>query len=245
MKKVSMVVLAAGCGLIFTASGLAQMSGQPPAESRDQSSVEQSQTQQQKGQQQQAQQGKQQGQDQYVQQIMEPDKFKELKVQDARGEEVGTVDQVILDAKEGRIGYIVVTTGETLGMGGKKAIIPWSAVKFQQPGQAQQQQASQGQQQGKEQKKQEGEGKDPVLVSVSKDQLMAAPDGEIPEALDQKYGSLVHEYYGVSPYWEESQGQQAQGQTPQQPQQRQPAMQPPPEQQQPSPPMPQQPGQQM
>lgn len=146
MRIVSMSVLAAGCTFFFAASGLAQMSGQTQSSPQQQAQPDQQQLQQA---QKEAQQQAQQQQQQQAQRFMEPDKFTELKVQDIQGKEIGKVDQVVLDADQGRIAFILVKSGGAFG-GGEKKIIPWNAVKFQQPGQQQAQQGQQGQQQGKE-----------------------------------------------------------------------------------------------
>lgn len=124
--------------------------------------------------------------DHYARQIMEPDQLKKMKVQNAQGDEIGTVKQVLLDAAEGRIGYVVVTSGGFLGIGTEESIVPWSAVRFQGAGEG-----------------------DPVLVvEGAGDRLLSVPHGDVQD-MDGRYAELIHHYYGVAPYWEESQGRGA------------------------------------
>jgi sporulation protein YlmC with PRC-barrel domain len=188
MRRFSLSILAAGWSLIFAASGMAQPS-----------QANQSQ-----------QQAQQEVQDQYTRQIMEPDGIRDLKVHDAHGEEFGTIHSIVLDAREGRIAYIVVRSGGTFGIGAEESIIPWSAVQFQLSAQR-------------------GEPGDPILVvNVPRDKLLSAPHGNAQD-IDRKYAQLIHDYYGVAPYWE-TPGHEKQQQEPMQ----QPSAQPlPPAAQQP------------
>jgi sporulation protein YlmC with PRC-barrel domain len=179
MRSLTMSILAATCSLVLAASGLAQ-SNQPAQQ--NQQNQEQAQEQQLPA-----------GQDQYAQQLMEPDRLQGMKVHDAQGEEIGKVEQIVLDAMNGRIGYIVVRSGGFLGMGSEESIIPWSAVQFH---------PSRQQQQDKQE--------EPFLmVNMPKGRLLAAPHGDVQD-LDRRYAELIHDYYGVAPYWQDSQGQQAQ-----------------------------------
>ncbi len=173
MKKITMAVLAAGCSLVLAAAGMAQTGGTDARTGQQPARSEQA-----------GQQMRQQ--DSYARQIMEPGGLTNLTVVDAQGEEIGTVDQVVLDAREGRIGFIVVTTGGVLGVGGERSIVPWGAVQYQ------------------ERPAQQGEDGEPVLmVNVPQERLMAAPHGEAHD-IDRRYAELIHEYYGVAPYWEEA-----------------------------------------
>ncbi len=220
-KKIYSSLLSAGCSLLLATSGMAanQMSDQDQQQ-KGLKTLDSSQQSQQK--QQQA--SQQQQKSQYAQHLMTPDKIDGMKIQNQQGEEIGTVDKVVLDSEQGQIAYIVVSSGGFWGIGGDKAVIPWKAVKLQQ--QNQQQQGQQGQQQGVAQQQQgQGQQGQPVLVlNATKDQLMNAPQGEIQDTLDRQRAEQIHKYYGVAPYWEDQQQQknQQQQQENQQPQQVQP-----------------------
>lgn len=56
------------------------------------------------------------------------------KVMNNNGEEVAVVSDLILDRGSGRIDYLVITTGATLGMGGRAVAIPYSEFKWSATG---------------------------------------------------------------------------------------------------------------
>jgi sporulation protein YlmC with PRC-barrel domain len=184
MRSVFMSILATGCSLILAASSLAQMQ-----EPNRQNQKNLNQAQEQQAQEQQVQ-GWQYGQDQYVQHLMEPDQLKGMRVHDAQGDEIGSVDKVVLDAMSGRIGYIVVASGGFLGLRSEESIIPWSAVQFHPLSQQQQEEPF-------------------LMVNMPKGRLLAAPHGDVQD-IDRKYAELIHEYYGVAPYWQDTQAPQEQ-----------------------------------
>ncbi len=151
---------------------------------------EQQQKQQQTGQEQPKMAAGQQKQDQYAQQLQNSDDIQGMKIQNQQGEEVGSIDKVVIDTQAGQVAYVVLTSGGFWGIGGEKVVVPWNALKMQPTEQAQ------AGQQG------------PVLVlNVTKDQLKQAPQGDLKKTLDRNQGREIHQYYGVSPYWE---GQQQQ-----------------------------------
>lgn len=113
------------------------------------------------------------------QQIRAATDIQDFNVQTAAGEKVGEVDQVIVDLQQGQIGYVIVSAAE----GDDKYIIPWKALK------------SQPQQQT-------------LVLDLSPDRLQQAPKGDIQEVSDRQKASEIHQFYGVSPYWEESGAQQ-------------------------------------
>lgn len=95
-------------------------------------------------------------------------------------ENLGEIHEIMLDAREGRIAYAVLSSGGFLGMGNKLFAIPWEALEFA----------------SSEQK---------LILDVDKERLKAAPgfdkDEEWPDFADRSWGSEVHDYYGLDPYW--------------------------------------------
>ena len=55
-------------------------------------------------------------------------------IKDAQGKDVGKVERLMLDPKDGRVRTVVVQQGGTLGMGGKSVSMPWESVKVGQDG---------------------------------------------------------------------------------------------------------------
>ena len=52
----------------------------------------------------------------------------------AQGKDVGKVERLMVDPKDGRVRTVVVSQGGTLGMGGKSVSLPWESVKVGQDG---------------------------------------------------------------------------------------------------------------
>ncbi len=113
-------------------------------------------------------------------------------IQNQQGEKIGDIENVLVDVDSGKIGFVTLASGGVLGVGDDKYIVPFNALQKKMP-------------QGKD-----AQVGDPQLNQVAftlnknKDQLKRVPDGDIEEALTQQDQSRgIHEYYGVSPYWED------------------------------------------
>jgi sporulation protein YlmC with PRC-barrel domain len=50
----------------------------------------------------------------------------------SQGKDVGKVDRLMIDPKDGRVKTVVVQMGGTLGVGGKSVSMPWESVKVGQ-----------------------------------------------------------------------------------------------------------------
>ena len=96
-------------------------------------------------------------------------------VKDADGEDLGTVDDLLIDATERKVRFVVVASGGFLGLGAQKSYIPVDAVT--------------------------GVDDDVVHIDQSKDRVRTAPAYD-PELInDRTYNEGVLEYYGLSPFW--------------------------------------------
>lgn len=95
------------------------------------------------------------------------------------GEDIGSIEDVMLDKTSNGIMFAVIGFGGFLGMGEKYHAVPWSALDYvpEQGG---------------------------YVVPFSKDQLKAAPAYSIKE-LTGEDGEAArdasYDYYGVQPYW--------------------------------------------
>jgi sporulation protein YlmC with PRC-barrel domain len=102
-------------------------------------------------------------------------------VENAQGEDLGQIEDVVLDPQDGRVAYAVLSFGGILGVGEKYFAIPWSALTAKA-----------------------GED-DTLILSVDKEKLKNAPGfnkNSWPNMADRTWGKEIHSYYGVPPYWE-------------------------------------------
>ncbi len=102
------------------------------------------------------------------------------KVQSLSGDDLGKIEEIMLDYSTGRIAYAVLSFGGFLGMGDKLFAVPWNALTLI-------------------------EGEDYFLLGVDKEVLENAPgfdDDNWPDFADLRWGTGLHEHYGTRPYWE-------------------------------------------
>lgn len=105
-----------------------------------------------------------------------------MRIQNALGEELGSIDKLIVDTRQDTIAYAIVSTGGAWNLQGGKAIVPWNAFTFQPT----------------------REGSEQVLIlNLPREQLAIAPPVDVESVLNPEMGRLIHEFYGVSPYWME------------------------------------------
>ena len=95
-------------------------------------------------------------------------------------EDLGKIHELVIDAKDGRIAYAVLSFGGFMGMGDKLFAMPWKAFDF-------------------------SEDKNKLVLSVDKAKLKAAPgfdpNSKWPDFADRTWGNTIYSYYGVAPYW--------------------------------------------
>jgi sporulation protein YlmC with PRC-barrel domain len=93
-------------------------------------------------------------------------------------ENLGDIKEIMLDMRNGQVGYAVLSFGGFLGMGDKLFAVPWNALKLDT-----------------EQKR--------FVLNVTKDRLKDAPGfdkGHWPDMADQTWAKNIHSYYGTEPY---------------------------------------------
>jgi sporulation protein YlmC with PRC-barrel domain len=107
------------------------------------------------------------------------DDLQGLTVRNTEGEDLGKLEDVVVDGGSGRVAYAVLSFGGFLGMGGKHFAIPWQAL-------------------------QAGSTPEYLILDVPKKRLEEAPgfDRDSPPSYaDQHWGTEIYEYYGYQPYW--------------------------------------------
>jgi sporulation protein YlmC with PRC-barrel domain len=102
------------------------------------------------------------------------------KVVNAAGEDLGKVQDIMIDTPTGRVAYAVLSFGGFLGMGDKLFAIPWDRFALD------------------EDNKQ-------FVLNVDRATLEKAPGFDKdnwPDMADPSWGSRIYSYYGSHPYWE-------------------------------------------
>ena len=100
-------------------------------------------------------------------------------VRNILGEELGHLEEIMLDLDSGHVAYAVLSAGGFLGLGEKYFAIPWQALSV------------------------DTENKE-IVLDVSKDKLENAPGFDKdnwPETFNRSWVTEVHSYYGYDPYW--------------------------------------------
>jgi sporulation protein YlmC with PRC-barrel domain len=96
-------------------------------------------------------------------------------VVNSKGEKIGDVEDIVLDAK-GNVAYAVVSTGGFLGVGDKMHAVPWTAIRT-------------------------NTGTDNFMLDVDKDRLRSAPgfdQSSWPNVNDPKWSSENRRYFPAS-----------------------------------------------
>ena len=102
------------------------------------------------------------------------------KVVNAAGEDLGKIDEIMLDTPTGRVAYAVLSFGGFLGMGDKLFAIPWDQLSLD-------------------------ENNEHFVLNVDRAKLEQAPGFDKdnwPDMADHSWGSKIYSYYGSDPYWE-------------------------------------------
>ncbi len=96
------------------------------------------------------------------------------------GEDLGKVEEVMLDVGDSRIAYVVLSFGGLFGIGSKLFAIPWESLRYDH-------------------------GEERYVLDVDKERLKDAPSFDKdnwPDTADPKWRSSVYKHYGATPYWQ-------------------------------------------
>lgn len=103
-------------------------------------------------------------------------------VRNPEGEDIGNIEDLMIDWRHGIVAYAVLSFGGFLGMGTKWFAIPMESFQFDT----------------------EQESSD-VILPVKKEDLENAPGFDKdnwPQYADQSFVSSVYIHYGIEPYWD-------------------------------------------
>lgn len=125
------------------------------------------------------------------QRIKNLEDLKQFSLQDQQGQALGRIDRVLVDVQRGQIGYILTSSQQQPA---QKRLVPWNAVRVDPQ-------------------------KQTVTLQISANRFQQAPTGDEQMVQDTNKARQIHQFFGVSPYWESQQQRQQQQQQPQQRQQ--------------------------
>jgi sporulation protein YlmC with PRC-barrel domain len=102
-------------------------------------------------------------------------------VRNTAGEDLGAIEEIMLDIPSGRAAYAVLLCGGFLGLGAKLLAVPWSSFRIE-----------------------EGEAGPRPMLDVDRKTLENAPafdKDKWPDLADSATGREIHEHYGQTPWW--------------------------------------------
>ena len=102
------------------------------------------------------------------------------RVRNGAGEDLGKVEQIMIEISSGRVAYVVLSFGGFLGLGDKLFAVPWAALRLDQ-------------------------GEHEFILDVDRTTLDNAPGfnkDAWPDMADPAFAAAVHQHYGKLPYWE-------------------------------------------
>ena len=102
------------------------------------------------------------------------------KVVNHQGEDLGNIEELMIDLNRGLIAYAVLSFGGFLGMGDKLFAIPWQAFAVDTAEKR-------------------------LVLNADKELLKKAPGfdkSNWPNMADPAWGTKLYGYYGVKPYWD-------------------------------------------
>jgi sporulation protein YlmC with PRC-barrel domain len=95
------------------------------------------------------------------------------------GEDIGRIEELMIDVTTGRVAYAVLSFGGFLGIGNKLFALPWSALTVD-------------------------EGKKRFVVNVTRESLEKMPGFDKdhwPDLNDLEYATGVYHHWGATPHW--------------------------------------------
>jgi sporulation protein YlmC with PRC-barrel domain len=110
--------------------------------------------------------------------------LKGKKVSNAAGENLGQIEEIVVDAGSGRTLYGVLSFGGFLGLGDKLFAIPWQSLQLT-------------------------DGAKGFTLNVDKDRLKNATgfsEDRWPDLANEQFATSTYEYYGQKPYWHSRDG---------------------------------------
>lgn len=103
------------------------------------------------------------------------------RVINAEHEDLGKIEDLVLDTRTNRVAYAILSLGGILGLGEEHFAIPWEAFSFDLSEKR-------------------------AVLNIDKDRFKNAPSfdkDKWPDMADTAWATKLHNHYGYRPYWEE------------------------------------------
>lgn len=100
-------------------------------------------------------------------------------VQNAAGEDLGKIEEFMIDLDTGQVAYAVLSFGGFMGMGEKFFAVPWRSLHLDTDRKV-------------------------FILNVDKDRLKNAPGfdkNHWPDMANREWGRTIYSYYDMDPYW--------------------------------------------
>jgi sporulation protein YlmC with PRC-barrel domain len=111
--------------------------------------------------------------------LISSEKVEGTAVMNRKGEKIGSIENVMIEKRSGKVAYAVMSFGGFLGIGERYHPVPWNALTYD---------TNLG----------------GYVMDADKSRLEGAPSyssAENPDWTDREWGRRVHDYYGTRPYW--------------------------------------------
>jgi len=102
------------------------------------------------------------------------------RVRNSQGEDLGRIEEIMIDLATGRVAYAVLSFGGFIGIGDKLFAVPWNALRVD-------------------------EGECEFVLEVDRGTLENAPGfdkNNWPDMADGTFEHNIHAHYGRTPYWQ-------------------------------------------
>jgi sporulation protein YlmC with PRC-barrel domain len=103
------------------------------------------------------------------------------KVVNAEREDLGKIEDLVIDTTDNRVAYAILSFGGFLGVGDTHFAIPWEALSFDVT-------------------------ENIAVLKIDKERLANAPGcdpNNWADLTESMWGIQIHKHYGLRPYWEE------------------------------------------
>jgi len=112
--------------------------------------------------------------------LISAEKVEGTPVTNRAGENLGRIEDLVIEKLSGHVVYAVLSFGGILGLGTKHFALPWEALHYEP--------------------EQNG-----YVIEIAREVLERAPGfdpDKVPDMSDRRWGQQIHDYYGYRPYWE-------------------------------------------